>query len=298
MKMDKYDFYKNSVLNFIKKELELDAPEIILNSMKYSVYSGGKRLRAVIAISVYEALGGDFNNILPFASAIELIHTYSLIHDDLPAMDNDDLRRGLPTNHIKFGENFAILAGDGLLNLAFEIMLKYSHDINHINAMKEIAVSSGVTGMIGGQVVDIELENGIKDVASLEYIHKNKTGKLLKASFLVGPILSQRQDLFNDITELGFDYGLAFQILDDILDVESTTEILGKPIGSDVNNNKLTYVYYHGLDKAKKDYITLSNKILENSNKIFGKDTFIYNLINESLKRKNWGETWIIFRIF
>lgn len=286
MDIKKYEFYKMTLLRFIENELNIEGPNIILDSMKYSLYSGGKRLRAIIALSIHETLGGNINDILPFAAGIELIHTYSLIHDDLPSLDNDNLRRGVATNHIKFGEDIAILAGDGLLNLAFEIMLKYSTNYEHICVMKEIAASSGVTGMIGGQVVDISFENNGGSIKDLEYIHRNKTGKLLKASFLISPILLDKTHIIEKVEKLGFDYGLAFQILDDILDVESTTEVLGKPVGSDKENNKLTYITCHGIEKAKKDYHDLSNNILENLMEIFGEDTFIFQLINYSLKRK------------
>lgn len=273
-------------MDFMEEELNIDAPKIILDSLKYSLYSGGKRLRGVIPLAMHNAFGGNIDEILPFAAALELIHTYSLIHDDLPAMDNDDLRRGQATNHIVFGDDIAILAGDGLLNLAFEIMLKYSSTKTHIKVMKEISNSSGVTGMIGGQVVDIKSDNtmGIND---LNYIQKNKTGKLLKSAFLISPILLNKTENLNAIENIGCDYGLAFQILDDILDIESTTEILGKPVGSDRSNNKLTYVSYYGMEKAKMDYKILTDKIKNNTKSIFGENTLIFEIIENSIGRIN-----------
>lgn len=228
----------------------------IYKAMKYSLMAGGKRLRPVLALAVCEMLDGNQNEVLPFACAIEMIHTYSLIHDDLPAMDNDDYRRGIPTNHKVFGEAMAILAGDALLNKAYELMLSYtlendSGQRGKIEAMKLIAESAGAEGMIRGQVVDLESEGVEISQETLEFMHKCKTGALIKAAVLSSAILcGASEDEFEQLRIYADNLGLAFQIKDDIMDVESSIELMGKATGGDADSGKSTYVTLYGVGKA------------------------------------------------
>ena len=239
--------------------VEKDFPEsIIYKAMKYSLSAGGKRLRPVLALAVCQLLEGDEKDILPYACAVEMIHTYSLIHDDLPAMDNDDFRRGKPTNHKVFGEALAILAGDALLNQAFELMLQYTLSRNdklagRIKAMDIIARSSGTSGMIGGQVVDLESEGREITGDTLEYMHRCKTGALLKAPVLAAAaICGAVHDETERLDKYAGKIGLAFQIKDDIMDVEGSFEAMGKSSGSDAAKEKATFITLYGIDKSKK----------------------------------------------
>ena len=220
--------------------------------------------------ATYELFGGSGDVIKPFMAAIEMIHTYSLVHDDLPAMDNDDLRRGRATTHVKYNEGLAILAGDGLLNYAFETAIKafeYDSDANKVaKALKILASKAGIYGMIGGQTVDVEAENGnqVLDEETLLFIHKNKTAALIESSMMIGAILAGASE--EDVTkveEIAYKIGIAFQIQDDILDVIGNEEILGKPIGSDAKNDKLTYVSLKGLETAKEEVEKLSKDAIE-----------------------------------
>lgn len=233
-----------------------DAPEKIVEAMKYSLMIGGKRIRPMLAISICEALEGDLNEVMPFACGLELIHTYSLIHDDLPSMDNDDLRRGKPTNHKVFGEAIAILAGDGLLNSAFEIMLDAAasggYKNKYIRAIAVIARASGVKGMIGGQVIDMESEGKNIDIDTLYEMHSKKTGALIEASCIIGGIIADREDKLEEIRNYSKNLGIAFQIVDDILDCVGDSSKLGKMVGSDEVNDKSTFVSILGLDKSKR----------------------------------------------
>lgn len=229
--------------------------KIIYEAMNYSLSIGGKRIRPILLILSYTLYNKDYKKVMPIASALEMIHTYSLIHDDLPCMDDDDLRRGKPTSHIVYGEAIAVLAGDALLNEAMYILLRQCLEDNskeNINACLLISKSSGADGMIGGQVVDIISEGKNIDIEVLRYLHRKKTGALIKASILAGAILAKANisDL-EILEEFGDKLGLAFQIKDDILDIEGETDKIGKPINSDINNNKTTYVTVYGLDKCK-----------------------------------------------
>ncbi|NLI88819.1 MAG: polyprenyl synthetase family protein [Epulopiscium sp.] len=236
----------------------------IHEAMRYSSLSGGKRIRPILLLLAYEAVGGANEDVYPFACAVEMIHTYSLIHDDLPAMDDDDFRRGMETNHIKYGEWAAILAGDALLNLAFEIMLDASlknPKESYIEAMNILAKASGTGGMIGGQVIDIMSEGKETDIETVNFIHRNKTAALMTAPIDMGAVLGgankeERQALH----KFGQHIGRAFQIADDILDVLASEEELGKPVNSDIENNKSTYVTINGIDKAKKELEYLTNE--------------------------------------
>ncbi len=287
---EKQQSYADIVNNFLENYLrENDLPEkSIYSAMRYSLLAGGKRLRPVLAIAACELLGGKINEILPFACAIEMIHTYSLIHDDLPAMDNDDYRRGKLTNHKKYGEALAILAGDGLLNLAFELMLESTaNDCNNISekvkAMSYIARSSGIHGMIAGQVIDTESENKEISYQTLEYMHRYKTGALIKAPVLSSAIICKASD--EDYTSLeGYadNLGLAFQIKDDILDVEGNTEMLGKKVGSDESKKKTTYVSLYGIEKSKQLLNETTRKAIGNIER-FGSDAAFLKELAEYL---------------
>lgn len=223
----------------------------IVRAMDYSVNAGGKRIRPIIAIACAEALEGSAEAVLPYAAALEMIHTYSLIHDDLPCMDNDDLRRGRPTNHKVFGEGMATLAGDALLNYAFETALGADTESEKkLKLIKIIADASGVYGMIGGQVLDMEGEKRKLSPDEITHMHDMKTGALIKAAAKIGAVSADApEDVFLTYAE---NLGLAFQLKDDILDVTQTTDKLGKPAGSDEKNDKSTFVTLYGLKGAKK----------------------------------------------
>ncbi|MGN1400354.1 MAG: polyprenyl synthetase family protein [Bacillus sp. (in: firmicutes)] len=235
----------------------LCAPEVLKEAMKYSLQAGGKRIRPMLVFAVLDAFGKQTEAGIETACAIEMIHTYSLIHDDLPSMDDDELRRGKPTNHIVFGEANAILAGDALLTLSFDILS--SMDIPGITAdqklelIAEISKSAGPEGMVGGQIADMESEDKTISIDYLEYIHRNKTGKLLSASVLSGAILAgAREEQKESLKRFAGHLGLAFQIRDDILDIEGTEEKIGKPVGSDAGNAKSTYPALLSLEGAKE----------------------------------------------
>ncbi len=238
-----------------------NSPEAtIYEAMRYSLLSGGKRLRPVLSFAVNEILGGRQDDIIIYTCALEMIHTYSLIHDDLPAMDNDDYRRGRKTNHKVFGEDIAILAGDALLNYAFEIMLEdiYAHmdspDLpGRINAARLIAKASGTSGMVGGQVVDLESQGRNISYDILEYMHKCKTGALIKAAVQIPLAINNVTGEYEKaLLTYAENLGLAFQIKDDILDIEGNLEEMGKKTGSDSASGKITFTAYFGLDKAKE----------------------------------------------
>lgn len=249
---------------------EYDIP-VIYEAMKYSLLAGGKRIRPILAVMACELFDGDIKKVMPFACSIEMIHTYSLIHDDLPAMDNDDFRRGKLTNHKVYGEAFAILAGDALLNLAFEIMLDEIYTdmtYENVRAARLIGKACGVKGMIGGQCIDISNEGNKINADILNDMHKKKTGAMLAVPMTVGAIIAgAKDDDIEVISEYGKLIGLAFQIVDDILDVEGKIEKLGKPIGSDGNNNKATYVSIYGIDKSK----TIAHDLINKAKQLLGK---------------------------
>ena len=237
---------------------ESSEPPEIFEIMRYSLFAGGKRLRPVLCVAGCEAVGGNPEFILPAACALECIHSYSLIHDDLPAMDDDDLRRGVPTNHKVYGEAAAILAGDGLQALAFELMAneqmaaKVSPE-RHVQAIRMVADASGATGMVGGQLLDIRANGRVNDVAHLEEIHRRKTGALLRVSVCLGGLLGGGGEAQLEALHVyGEKIGLAFQIVDDILDIEGDEALMGKPIGSDEGLNKATYPALYGMETSKK----------------------------------------------
>jgi len=237
---------------------ENEFPQKLHKAMRYSVFAGGKRIRPVLVMASAETFGGLTDSIIDIACAVELIHTYSLIHDDLPAIDNDDMRRGMPTCHKVFGEAMAILAGDALLASAFDVMANTHASTDEerlllLKTIQEIARAAGSTGMVGGQVVDIESEG--KDVAFpvLEYIHIHKTGELILASIRAGAIMKNAGDKeLEAMTRYGEAIGLAFQIADDILDVEGNKEDTGKNVGGDAKKEKVTYPSILGIEESKK----------------------------------------------
>lgn len=245
---------EESLTSFISGA-ENSPQKIIFDSMKYSLEAGGKRIRPVLLLETIKMMGGDCSAGIPFACAVEYIHTYSLIHDDLPAMDDDDLRRGKPTNHKVFGEAVAILAGDGLLNSAFEIMsgeILKNNCVGSVKAMNVIASCAGVNGMIAGQIVDIESEGRSISYEELRYLHSKKTGALIKASVMAGAyIAGANEEELKAVERYSENIGLAFQITDDILDVTGNTSELGKNTGSDIQNDKSTYVSLFGIEKAR-----------------------------------------------
>lgn len=256
-----------ALYRFLPQETEL--PHSVHRAMRYSIFAGGKRVRPILVLAACQAVGGDTERAVPAACAMEMIHTYSLIHDDLPAMDDDDFRRGNPTNHKVFGEAIAILAGDALLTEAFKLASdsRYAAGCDpgaRLAVIHEIATCAGSYGMVGGQVVDMESEGqaGI-DLPTVQYIHTHKTGALIKASVVAGALLgSADSTALAAITRYGEAAGLAFQIADDILDIEGTTEQIGKDAGSDEARGKATYPAVMGLSAAKEEAQAMMDEAL------------------------------------
>lgn len=294
--------FKNKLISWsdvVNKELdklinEKNTPEkTIYSAMKYSLDAGGKRLRPVLALAVCELFDGAADEVLPFACAIEMIHTYSLIHDDLPAMDNDDYRRGRPTNHKVYGEATAILAGDALLNYAFETMLsatiKNSVNIEaKVKAMHIVASASGASGMIGGQVVDLESEGTQIPAELLEYMHRCKTGALIKAPVMSAAVICGADEKqLAQLEQYSQKIGLAFQIKDDILDVIGNDELLGKKTGSDAINNKSTYVTVYGLDHSRRMLEDITGQAVDSLKDFGEKAWFLKSLAQYLLEREN-----------
>ena len=269
-----------------------DTPQkTVQEAMAYSLLGGGKRLRGVLCLAFCELSGGKIKDALPFACAIEMVHCYSLIHDDLPCMDDDDLRRGKPSCHIQYGEAMAVLAGDGLLTLGFETMLSRSFTgkcptERVIKAAAELAVSIGSSGMIGGQVIDIESEGKAVGEEQLSHLHALKTGALIRASAKMGCIIAGAgEELLQRADAYAKNIGLAFQITDDILDVTASEEALGKPIGSDKEQGKTTYVTLYGLGQSRqlaKELVEKAVLSLEGSDL---DDPFLRELARELVQR-------------
>ncbi len=235
--------------------IEGEIAPTIFDSMRYSLFAGGKRLRPVLLLAAADAVGADGDKFLNVACGLEMIHTYSLIHDDLPAMDNDDYRRGKLTNHKVYGEGIAVLAGDSLLTYAFETMLSQEgvEPKTLLAVVKEIASAAGPEGMVGGQVIDMESEGKAVSLDTLKQMHRAKTGALFRAAVRAGAILGGAgQEEVEALTVYAEKFGLAFQITDDILDVIGTAETIGKPVGSDLKNNKSTYVTLHSVEIAQQ----------------------------------------------
>ena len=293
-----YQDYKEIIdahlLDFIPN---IDNKSISLyESMKYSLTAGGKRLRPILLLAACEFAGGDINEAIPYACAVEYIHTYSLIHDDLPAMDNDDLRRGLPTNHKIYGDALAILAGDGLLTTAFEAinkdMMMYFDNPEkmrkRISASFEIAKGAGCKGMVAGQVSDIEAETNDCSNEMLEYIHINKTAALIKSAIKAGLYLGNpSSDMLSQLDKYAENLGLAYQIADDILDVIGNPEELGKETGSDKKKNKTTYTSINGLEVAQDRLEQLTENAVEAIADYYDNAEFFRDLVLELKDRRN-----------
>lgn len=288
----------------------------IADAMNYTMSAGGKRIRPMLMKATFDLYGGDSKLVEPFMAAMEMIHTYSLIHDDLPALDNDDYRRGRKTAHIVYGEDMAILAGDGLLNYAFEVAGKafdlleknsIPDDVAQLDNEKTLALVSelkmrrnvewamqilahkpGIYGMIGGQVVDVELTGSKLNEEQLTYIYENKTGALIEASMMIGAVLAGADaDGIEKIAKVAYNIGMAFQIQDDILDETSTFEELGKALHSDEKNGKVTYVGIHGLEESKQEVERLSREAITLLQSIEGDSSFLQELTEYLIDRKN-----------
>ena len=260
----------NEYIEMINNELLLHLPEAdqgqkeVVRAMRYSLENGGKRLRPVLVLEFCRVCGGDVEKALPFACAVEYIHTYSLIHDDLPCMDNDDLRRGKPSCHKKFSEATALLAGDALLTHAFECLTSADLSDGQIaSAVALLAQNAGVCGMIGGQVLDLKFETVDPSINDLLTVHKLKTGALISAACLLGCIAADADDeLLSYASSFAYNLGIAFQIKDDLLDIYGDEALLGKPVGSDEENEKSTYVTMVGIENAEKDVEVLTDKAI------------------------------------
>lgn len=267
---------------------------IIFEAMNYSVRAGGKRLRPILMEETYHMFGGSSAVIEPFMAAIEMIHTYSLVHDDLPAMDNDEYRRGKKTTHAVYGEAMGILAGDALLNLAYENAAKAFGmevaDARVARAFAVLAKKAGVYGMVGGQVVDVESEKSDDCPITrekLDFIYRLKTGALIESSMMIGAILAgASSDEVSRVEQIAAKLGLAFQIQDDVLDVTSSLEVLGKPVGSDEKNNKATYVTFEGLDKAVSDVERISKEAEKLLDDLGYYDAFLKELFEYLIHRE------------
>lgn len=268
----------------------------VLQAMNYSMLAGGKRLRPMLMQETYRMFGENGREIEPFMAAIEMIHTYSLVHDDLPAMDNDEYRRGRKTTHVVYGEAMAILAGDGLLTYAFETAAKaFSIGGSQKTALVGRAIGilaqkAGIDGMLGGQCVDVEAEDPKVqvDMDRLLYIHDKKTAAMIQSSMMIGAVLAGAgEDDIASLEKIGYLVGLAFQIRDDILDIEGTQEELGKPIGSDAKNHKATYVSLAGMEKAKQDVEDFSAQAIDMVQKLSSKSSFLTDMIRDLVYRTN-----------
>lgn len=264
----------------------------IMEAMNYSITAGGKRLRPMLMKETYQLFGGNSQVIEPFMAAMEMIHTYSLVHDDLPAMDDDEYRRGKKTTHVVYGEAMGILAGDALLNYAFETAVKAfemapEQSLTIGKALGILAGKAGIYGMIGGQVVDVLATGKPLSREELDFIYELKTGALIKASMMIGAVLAGASDAdISKVEQIASDVGLAFQIQDDILDVTSTTEELGKPVKSDEKNEKTTYVTLRGLEQSEKDVTRISGEAIRLLDEIDVKNPFLELLIRELIHRK------------
>lgn len=300
--------------SYMPQEKQLQ--KTVIDAMEYTMSAGGKRIRPVLMKAVYDLFGGKDEVIEPFVAAIEMIHTYSLIHDDLPALDNDDYRRGRKTAHIVYGEAMAILAGDSLLNYAYETAAKAFDFIpnplwidkdevlkedqiillknevlmrrNVENALKLLTVKPGIYGMIGGQVADVELTGTKLNEEQLKYIYENKTGALIEASMMIGAILANANESdLAKVQKIAYNVGMAFQIQDDILDETASFEELGKPIHSDERNEKVTFVTIHGIKAAQEEVKRLSEEAVSMLRDIGGSYEFLEGLITYLVWRKN-----------
>ena len=290
MILEKLSEYNNLIENRINElypESNLPYKEV-LNAARYSLLLGGKRIRPAIVLEFCKLCGGKVEDALDFAVALEMIHTYSLIHDDLPCMDNDDMRRGKPSCHKTFGEDIALLAGDTLLTEAFFVAANANVSAQKaLSAVSFLAANAGLHGMVGGQVMDLEFEKKTPEASELQDMYTRKTGALLIAAASLGCIAAGKTDelTLQSAAKYGYNLGLAFQIIDDILDVTSTEKTLGKPIGSDERNGKTTFVTIFGLDKAFAIAAQLTNYALDALDEIEGNRESLYELTNFLLDR-------------
>lgn len=285
----KTKYIEEKVYDFLPKEE--GKQKIIFEAMNYSVKAGGKRLRPLLMLETAKLFSDETENIFPFMAAIEMIHTYSLVHDDLPAMDNDEFRRGKKTTHAKYGEDLGILAGDGLLNLAYEVMsdgiIEADDTMKAAKAFQIIAKKAGAFGMVGGQTVDIISEGKEIDLDTIMYIHNLKTAALIEASMMAGAVLGGADEKEIEIVEkIAKNIGIAFQIQDDILDITSTTEVLGKPVMSDEKNHKITYVSICGLDKSKENVAKYSEEAMNLLDGLHRENLFLKQLIIKLINRE------------
>lgn len=288
--LDKAAEAENIIYEYLPKEEGYQ--KTVIEAVNYTMRAGGKRIRPLLMQETFRLFGGKGDVIKPFMAAIEMIHTYSLIHDDLPALDNDDYRRGRKTAHVMFGEDMAILAGDALLNYAFETAasaFETSKDYEAVaKAMIVLARKPGLYGMLGGQVADVELTGKSINMDQLSFIHKMKTGALIEASMMIGAILAHAsEEEIKKVESIGEDVGMAFQIEDDILDVISDQETLGKPVNSDERNGKITYVTLKGLEEAKEDAKALSLRAKETLHSLSGENEFLSEFILYLAGRQN-----------
>ncbi len=292
---------ENVIFNYLPENIGFQ--QVVLDAMRYSVEAGGKRLRPILMFETYKLFGGEEKVIEPFMAAMEFIHTYSLIHDDLPAMDNDEYRRGRKTTHAVYGAGMATLAGDGLLNLAYETAVKgaikgkelppYDGETTnrYLAALEILTTKAGVYGMVGGQCADICAENSTepdeeKAKETLQYIDENKTGALIESSLMVGAILGgATADQVSLMEKVGSNVGIAFQIQDDILDIEGSEAELGKPIGSDIKNGKSTYVSLYGMENAKAKVKELSDEAINILSGFDYSNTFLQELFEYLIYR-------------
>ncbi len=282
------------VENALEKIIERysSCPLTIYKAVKYSLFAGGKRIRPILLLTAHEMVGGNTEESMELACGLEMIHTYSLVHDDLPAMDDDDMRRGMPTTHKVFGEGIAVLAGDSLLNMAYEVFLDKSlrhpgNLRNHIKAVSVIAAAAGVNGMIGGQVVDLEMEGKPAQPEILDYIHTHKTGALIEASLKAGIVLENTEQKAQEaIAEYGRKLGLAFQIVDDILDVVGDEDSMGKKPKRDEGRKKLTYTAVYGLEKSQRIAEELIEQAVSQLDYFGDKANFLKEIAYYILKRR------------
>lgn len=285
----------NDIENILHQYLPVEEgyAKTVIEAMNYSVLAGGKRLRPMLMQEAYRLFDGNGEEIEPFMAAIEMIHTYSLVHDDLPCMDNDEYRRGRKTTHAVYGEGMAVLAGDALLNYAFETACKaFDYTNNPLRVGKALQIlgnKSGIYGMIGGQTADIEAEDFPQEKISRElllYIHENKTAALIQNALMIGAVLAgANEDEINIMEKIGYNVGIAFQIQDDILDITGTMEELGKPIGSDEKNHKVTYVTLNGLEKSHQDVESLSKDAVGMLQSIRGNHEYLEQLLLQLIGR-------------
>ena len=291
---EEYETKREQIEEILKEYLppQEGYQKIIMEAMEYSLMAGGKRLRPMLMAETFRLFGGTGNVIRPFMAAIEMIHTYSLVHDDLPAMDNDEYRRGRKTTHVVYGEDMGILAGDALLNYAFETACRAFDQAPEQSArigqaLKILSEKAGIYGMIGGQVVDVK-ESGHKVSGEvLEFIYRLKTGALIESSMMIGAVLAGAGcDEIKRIEQAARKIGMAFQIQDDILDVTGTTETLGKPVHSDEKNEKMTYVVWKGLEESREAVKSMTEEALEDLAELRTEDEFLVQLLRSLVYRE------------